>query len=56
MNSNLQLSDGLLTSFVSQSEGEILRLVHAAMLGKAPRNSSSTPRNSTNSKRANAPA
>ena len=42
MNSNLQLSDGMLTSFVAQSESEILRLVQAAMLGKASR--SATPR------------
>ena len=36
MNADLQLSDGMLTSFVLQSEAEILRLVHAAMAGKAP--------------------
>ena len=44
MNANLQLSDGMLTSFVAQSEAEILRLVHAAMLGKAPRTSLSKQR------------
>ena len=36
MNADLQLSDRMLTSFVLQSEAEILRLVHAAMAGKAP--------------------
>ena len=46
MNADLQLSDGMLTSFVLQSEAEILRLVHAAMAGKAPvppRSNSRTP-------------
>ena len=46
MNANLALSDGMLTSFAAQSEADILRLVHAAMAGKAvppPRRSRGKP-------------